>query len=76
MPILVMKNSLDKWVSAFVVPQKGACEYAVKAVAREIQNAGCNRIIIKSHQEPAIKELSHAVKSERERERRRLNLQE
>ena len=71
MPILVMKNSLGKWVSAFVVPQKGACEYAVKAVAREIQKAGYNRIIIKSDQEPAIKELLHAVKRERERERER-----
>ena len=37
MPIIVMKNSKDKWVSAFVVPQKGVCEYAVKAVSREIK---------------------------------------
>ena len=71
MPIIVMKNSLDKWISAFVVPEKGACEYAVKAVSREIQNAGCNRLIIKSDQEPAIKELLRAVKRERERERER-----
>ena len=34
MPIIVMKNNLDKWVSAFVVPDKGLCEYAVKAVSR------------------------------------------
>ena len=65
MPILVMKNSLDKWVSGIVVPQKGACEYAVKAVARKVQNGGYNRIIMKSDQEPAIKELLHAVKRER-----------
>ena len=62
MPILVMKNGYDKWVSAIVVPQKGACEYAIKAVSREIQHAGYNRVIIKSDQEPAIKELLQAVK--------------
>ena len=67
MPILVMKNNRDKWVSAFVVPQKGACEYAVKAVARGIQNAGSNRIIVKSDQEPALKELLKAVKRENQR---------
>ena len=66
MPILVMKNDYDKWVAAVVVPQKGSCEYAFKAVSREIQNAGYNRIIIKSDQEPSIKELLHAVKRERE----------
>ena len=55
MPILVMKNAYDKWVSAIVVPEKGACEYAIKAVSREIQTAGYNRIIIKSDQEPSIK---------------------
>ena len=65
MPILVMKNTADKWTSAFVVPQKGSNEYAIKAVAREIQNAGHNRIIIKSDQEPAVKELVNAVKRER-----------
>ena len=47
-----------------MVPEKGACEYAIKAVSREIQNAGHNRIIIKSDQEPAIKELLQAVKRE------------
>ena len=65
MPILVMKNAYDNWVSAIVVPEKGACDYAIKAVSREIQNAGYNRIIIKSNQEPAIKELLRAVKRER-----------
>ena len=65
MPILVMKSSADKWTSAFVVPQKGSNEYAINAVAREIQNTGYNRLIIKSDQEPAIKELVNAVKRER-----------
>ena len=62
MPIIVMKNSKDKWTSAFIVPQKGVCDYAVGAVSREIQNAGYNRVIFKSDQEPALKELLHAVK--------------
>ena len=48
MPIIVMKNDTDKWVSAFVVPQKGACEYAMKAVSREVQHAGYNRVVMKS----------------------------
>ena len=46
MPVIVMKNSRDKWVSAFIVPEKGACEYSVKAVAREMQNMASNRIIV------------------------------
>ena len=62
MPIIVMRTDLDKWTSAFVVPQKGVCEYAVKEVARQIQNAGYNRVIFKSDQEPALKELLRAVK--------------
>ena len=65
MPILVMKNSADKWTSAFVVSLKVSNEYAIKAVAREIRNAGYNRIIIKSDQEPAVKELVNAVTRER-----------
>ena len=65
MPILVMKNSADKWVSAIVVPQKGSNEYAINAVAREVQNAGYNRLIIKSEQESAMKELLNAVKRDR-----------
>ena len=44
---------------------KGVCEDAVKEVARQIQNAGYNRVICKSDQEPALKELLRAVKRER-----------
>ena len=45
MPVIVMKIDLDKWTASFVVPQKGVCEYAVKEVARQIQNAGYHRVI-------------------------------
>ena len=55
MSIIVMRNDMDKWRSSFVVPRKGVCEYAVKEVARQIQNAGYNRMRIKSDQEPALK---------------------
>ena len=65
MPIVVMKNSKDKWTSSFIVPQKGVCDYAVGAISREIQNAGYNRVIFKSGQELALKELLRAVKRER-----------
>ena len=50
---------------SFCGTKEGACEYAVKPVAREIQNAGYNRVIIKNDQEPALKELLQAVKRER-----------
>ena len=52
-------------MSANVVPSKGINGYAVQAAGREIDLAGLRRVVIKSDQEPALKELLRAVKAER-----------
>ncbi len=57
-----------KWVSANVVPEKGVEGYAVQAAGREIDLAGLRRVVIKSDQEPALKDLLRTVKAERPEE--------
>ena len=51
-----------------MVKKKGPDPYAIAAVGKEIANSGLNRGIIKSHQEPAIRQLVEAVKNERAEE--------
>ena len=66
LPIIVAIDRKVKWHAAIMVPQKGINGYAVRAVAREIELSGYNRMILKSDQEPAILNLLRAVKRERE----------
>ena len=65
MPILVSRDRKSKWINAAVVTQKGNCAYAVKRLSEDIGSLGYNRIILKSDQEPAIKDLKIRVKTER-----------
>ena len=64
-PILASFERGVKWMSANVVPSKGINGYAVQAAGREIDLAGLRRVVIKSDQEPGLKELLRAVKAER-----------
>ena len=52
-------------MSANVVPSKGVNGYAVQAAGREIDLAGLRRVVIKSDQELALKELLRVVQAER-----------
>ena len=65
MPILVSRDRKTKWINAAVVTQKGNCPYAVKRLSEDIGALGYNRIVLKSDQEPAIKDLKARVKAER-----------
>ena len=65
LPTLVSFERGVKWVSANVVPEKGVEGYAVQAAGREIDLAGLRRVVIKSDQEPALKDLLRVVKAER-----------
>ena len=65
MPILVSRDGRSKWINAAVVPQRGNCAYAVKRLAEDIGALGYSRVILKSDQEPARKELKARVKMER-----------
>ena len=65
LPIIVGINRKDKGAFAHMVPSKGHDAHAIKMVAREIKLAGYNKLILKSDQEPSIKELIEAVKRER-----------
>ena len=68
MPILVSRDRKSKWINAAVVTQKGNCAYAVKRLSEDIGALGYNKIILKSDQEPAIKDLKIRVKAERSEE--------
>ena len=65
MPILVSRDRKTKWINAAVVTQKGNCPYAVKRLSEDIGAMGYNRIVLKSDQEPAVKDLKARVKAER-----------
>ena len=55
MPILVMKHRRTKYISAHMVPRKGAHAYAVKRLAQDIDKIiGAKRITLKSDQEKAV----------------------
>ena len=62
MPILVVKDCKSKWMSATVVPEKGANGYAIQCLGRDIADImGYKRVIVKADQEPAIVALREAV---------------
>ena len=63
--IFVGINRRDKGVFAHMVPKKGVGAHAVEMIGREINLIGYSKIILKSGQEPATRELIEAVKRER-----------
>ena len=65
MPIMVLKDRRPKTIEARVAPTKGKHPYAIRRMPQDLKNFGYKRIILKSDQEPAIKELTEHVKRER-----------
>ena len=65
MPTIVMHEGENNWVSPIVVPAKGADDYAIAAVGKEIDLSGLISMTIKSDQENSIKSLIQAVRRER-----------
>ena len=64
-PILVGINRKDTGVFAHMVPKKGVDAHAAKTIGREIKLTGYSKMIFKSDQKHAIRELIEAVKRER-----------
>ena len=65
LPIIVGIDRKKKWYFAHMVPKKGHDAHAIKILCREISISGYSRVILKSDQEPAIRELIAAVRRER-----------
>ena len=63
--VLVIEETKIKAISTFMVLNKGASEYLVKAVADSISGCGCGRAILNSDGELAIVALQEAVKNSR-----------
>ena len=61
LPILVGFDRKKKWYFAHMVPKKGHDAHAIKIMAREVNISGYSQLILKSDQEPAIRELIAAV---------------
>ena len=70
LPILVGIDKQSKWVFAHMVPSKGPDAHAIKMMSREMQLAGCSRLILKSDQEPSILAFLAAVQRERKGKQR------
>ncbi len=68
MPMIVIYDSMSKYVAAEIVPEKGVNEYAVRRVAPIVNRLGYRRVIIKPGQEPSVVALKAAVKMELELE--------
>ena len=63
LPIIVGNDRKHKWKFAHMVPKKGHDPHAIKIIAREIRISGYSSLVLKSDQEPAIREP--AMKRER-----------
>ena len=66
--VLVIKEVKTKAISTFVVPNKGANEYIVKAVVDFMSGCGCGRAVLKGDGEPtvvAVQGSSKELKKER-----------
>ena len=64
--MLVIKETKTKAISTFIVPNNGATEYFVRAVADFISGCGSGRAILKSDGEQAFVARQEAVKNSRQ----------
>ena len=64
-PILVSGCSHSKWVSAKVLPKKGAYPEAIRRLGEELDKLGHRGMVVKSDQERAILKLIEATVRER-----------
>jgi len=64
-PILVSRCSHSKWISANVLPKKGAYPEGIRRLGEELDKLGRRRMVVKSDQEPAILKLIEATVRER-----------
>ena len=62
MPILVTCDQESGWVGAWVVPEKGEHWYATKVAANPLSEWRYKSIVLRSHQEPALKRLKATSK--------------
>ena len=65
MPVIVTIDHDTNWISAHMVEKKGMDAFAVNCLVREIEASGYSRLIIKSDQENAIKDVVSAARRER-----------
>ena len=63
-PIIVGVNRKDNGVFAHMAPRRGVDAHAIKMIAREVKLTGYSKLILKSDQVLAIRELIGAVKRE------------
>ena len=63
LPIVVWKDSSSKAEGAFVVPEKGNCEYAIRRGAQDVNKIlGYNKKVLKGDQEPALRTMMDRIK--------------
>ena len=62
-PILVLHDSQSEGIWAIFARKKGDSDYVVKKVAEIIKRLGYSKIVLKSDQEPAIRNLEGKTQS-------------
>ena len=60
-PILVSKCDSDRWTGAAIVPTKGADEYAVAELKKDVICNGFAEVLVRSDNEPAILALKESA---------------
>ena len=61
-PIVVWKDSMSKAEGAFVVTEKGNCEYAIRRGAQDVNNIFGYTRLFKGDQEPALRTMMERMK--------------
>ena len=63
--MIVGINRKDRGVFAQMVPKKVGDAHAIERIVRETTLTGYNKLILETDLEPAVRELTEAVKRER-----------
>ena len=64
LPIVIWADSMSKGAMAYMVPNKGECEYAIKRGVQDVTKVlGYNKMVFRGDQEPALKTMVGRIKS-------------
>ena len=63
LPIVIWADSGSKGAMAYVVPNKGECEYAIRRGAQDVNKIlGYNKMVFRGDQEPALRTMMSRIK--------------
>jgi len=61
--VVIWADSMSKGAMAYVVPNKGECDYAIKRGAQDMNKIlGYNKMVFRGDQEPALRTMMERIK--------------